>query len=65
MRRRVLDHAVLFTDHLGWLAGVAASRGTPAAALGDVRAAFRPELHDFPFALACLDDGQALLDGRS
>ncbi len=51
-----------FTDHLGWLAAVATSRGAAAAALHAVLDAFRAELHDFPFALGCLDDGHAVLD---
>jgi methanogenic corrinoid protein MtbC1 len=51
-----------FTDHLGWLAAVATSRGASAAALHAVLDAFRAELHDFPFALGCLDDGHAVLD---
>jgi methanogenic corrinoid protein MtbC1 len=51
-----------FTDHLGWLAAVATSRGAPAAALHAVLDALRAQLHDFPFALGCLDDGHAVLD---
>jgi methanogenic corrinoid protein MtbC1 len=50
----------LFTDHLRWLAAVAACRGT-AGVLPAVLEAFRAELHDFPFAQACLAEGHALL----
>ena len=51
----------LFADHVGWLAEVAASRGAPETALPDVLDAFRAELHDFPFAAACLDAGHEVL----
>jgi len=54
----------LFADHLGWLARVSASRGAPPTALPAVLEAFRTELHDFPFALACLDAGHEVLAGR-
>jgi methanogenic corrinoid protein MtbC1 len=53
----------LFVDHLRWLARVSASRGTPVTALPAVLEAFRTELHDFPFALACLDAGHEMLAG--
>jgi methanogenic corrinoid protein MtbC1 len=55
----------LFANHLGWLARVAAPRGAPDDALPDVLDAFRAELHDFPFAQACLDAGHEVLAGRS
>ena len=51
----------LFADHVGWLAEVAAARGEPGTALPDVLDAFRAELHDFPFAAACLDAGHEVL----
>jgi methanogenic corrinoid protein MtbC1 len=55
----------LFTGHVAWLADVAAHRGAPPTALPAVLDAFGPELHDFPFALACLTDGHARLDHRT
>jgi hypothetical protein len=51
----------VFTDHLGWVAAVAAHRGTAAAVLPGALEAFGPELPDFPFARACLADGLAQL----
>lgn len=51
----------LFGEHLGWLARVSAARGAPATALPAVLDAFRTELHDFPFALSCLDAGHHVL----
>jgi hypothetical protein len=56
-RRR---HRQLVTGHIRWFAAVAAHRGT-AEVLPDVLDAFRSELHDFPFAQACLAEGHALL----
>jgi methanogenic corrinoid protein MtbC1 len=55
-----LEDRQLFTDHIRWLAAVAAHRGT-AEVLPAVLDAFRSELHDFPFAQACLAEGHALL----
>ena len=54
----------MFADHVGWLARVCTSRGPAASALPAVLDAFRAELHDFPFALACLDAGHEALPGR-
>ena len=54
----------LFADHLGWLARVSAPRGAPQAALPGVLDAFRAELHDFPFAQACLDAGREVVAVR-
>jgi hypothetical protein len=52
----------VFADHLGWLASAAAHRGAASVALHAVLDAFRPELHDLPFALGCLDVGHAALE---
>jgi methanogenic corrinoid protein MtbC1 len=60
-----LRHRRLFTDHLGWLVDVSIRRGAPAAALPTVLDAFRGELHDFPFAQSCLDEGRAMLIDRA
>ena len=54
----------LFTDHVEWLARVSAPRGAAADLLPAVLDAFRAELHDFPFALACLDLGHDALVGH-
>ena len=54
----------LFADHIGWLARVSASRGAPEAALAGVLDAFGAELHDFPFAQACLDAGREAVAAR-
>ena len=55
----------LFTDHLEWLARVSAPRGAAVDLLPAVLEAFRAELHDFPFALTCLDLGRDALVGRA
>jgi len=57
------DHG-LFADHVEWLARVSAPRGAAADLLPAVLDAFRAELHDFPFARACLDLGHDALVGR-
>jgi len=59
-----LGDCELFAGHLDWLARVSASRGAPATALPAVLEALRGELHDFPFALTCLDAGHDLLAAR-
>ena len=59
-----LDDPELFTDHLGWLATVVGHRDDSAAALHAALDAFRAELHDFPFALDCLDRGHRVLGRR-
>ncbi|HXV92543.1 MAG TPA: cobalamin-dependent protein [Pseudonocardia sp.] len=62
-----LAAAVYLTDggvldcHLRWLAAVLAARGHRADGVVAALGALRAELHDFPFAQACLDRGRLLV----